>query len=245
MGNAIGTLAAGTKCLTPAGIINENCFICGTPITIAAIAGHTCHTGAPDYDTCIYNTVQIGAQCWMQENMNIGTMINGANGGSNGDGNMTDNHIMEKYCTNNDYTNCTIYGGLYQWDEAMQYITTESARGICPAGWHIPSDAEQNTLDQYLTDPPNTCDANRTDYDCLHAGAKLKKEGGTSHFNAVFPGIRTLNGSFYGEIYYTTFISSSLNGPLPYLRQLYVTPNVYRGTSQRGYGNSVRCIEDN
>ncbi|PIT94787.1 hypothetical protein COT98_02110 [Candidatus Falkowbacteria bacterium CG10_big_fil_rev_8_21_14_0_10_39_9] len=44
-------------------------------VTVTAIGGHTCNTGALDYDTCPYDTVQIGTQCWMQQNMNIGQYI--------------------------------------------------------------------------------------------------------------------------------------------------------------------------
>jgi uncharacterized protein (TIGR02145 family) len=35
---------------------------------------------------------------------------------------------------------CDIYGGLYQWDEMMQYVTAEKTKGICPTGWHLPGD---------------------------------------------------------------------------------------------------------
>ncbi len=51
-------------------------------------------------------------------------MIPGAN-------NMTNNGIIEKYCYDNNEANCDIYGGLYQWNEMMQYVTTEGVQGIC------------------------------------------------------------------------------------------------------------------
>lgn len=72
-----------------------------------------------------YNTVLIGTQCWMAENLNIGTMINGSS-------DQTDNATIEKYCYNNKTANCDTYGGLYQWTEMMQYVMTEGAQGICP-----------------------------------------------------------------------------------------------------------------
>ncbi len=91
------------------------------------------------YEGKTYNTVQIGTQCWLKENLDVGVMIKGAD-------NQTNNNIIEKYCYDNDPANCAAYGGLYQWNEAMQYVTTEKATGICPQGWHIPSKAEYDTL---------------------------------------------------------------------------------------------------
>jgi uncharacterized protein (TIGR02145 family) len=82
-----------------------------------------------------YPTVLIENRCWMAKNMNIGIMI--------GDTlKMTDNGVIEKYCYDGDTTNCKIFGGLYQWDEAMQYKSEEGTRGICPEGWHIPTNRE-------------------------------------------------------------------------------------------------------
>jgi uncharacterized protein (TIGR02145 family) len=46
--------------------------------------------------------------------------------------------------------NCDIYGGLYQWHEMMQYVSTESTQGICPNGWHLPSDQEWKTAERQL-----------------------------------------------------------------------------------------------
>ena len=78
-------------------------------------------------DDQIYNTVQIGSQCWMAENLNVGTMISGLDA-------MYNNGVIEKYCYNNDPLNCNIYGGLYQWNEMMHYSTQQGIQGICPAG---------------------------------------------------------------------------------------------------------------
>ena len=91
-----------------------------------------------------YVTVQIGNQCWMAENLNIGQRISGNQ-------NMNDNDTIEKYCYNNDSINCNNYGGLYQWKELMQYLLQEGAQGLCPAGWHIPTNAEWNNLIDYLS----------------------------------------------------------------------------------------------
>jgi len=95
------------------------------------------------YGDKIYNTVQIGTQCWLREDLNIGTRINNSVS-------QTNNGTVEKYCYGDLDANCNTYGGLYQWNEAMGYVTTEGAQGICPAGWHIPTKAETETLSASL-----------------------------------------------------------------------------------------------
>jgi hypothetical protein len=116
-----------------------------------AVAPFACGQ-AVTYAGEIYPTVQIGTQCWFQKNVNAGTMVLGAN-------DQTNNGILEKYCYNNDTANCTIYGGLYQWAEAVQYQNgasnttspspafTGNVQGICPTGWHVPSDGEWRSLE--------------------------------------------------------------------------------------------------
>ncbi len=92
------------------------------------------------YEGQVYNTIQIFSQCWLKENLNIGTMIPGSQ-------NQTNNGIMEKYCYDNNPDSCTKYGGLYQWNEMMQYTTQQGAQGLCPPGWHLPTDEEWKVLE--------------------------------------------------------------------------------------------------
>jgi len=98
-------------------------------------------------DNKYYSTVRIGDQCWMAENLNIGTKLYFDYYEFN---TSTDNSIIEKYCYNSLESNCDTYGGMYQWNEAMNYITTEGAQGICPDGWHIPSLDDWTTLTTYI-----------------------------------------------------------------------------------------------
>ena len=93
-----------------------------------------------DRDGQSYITVQIGTQCWMAENLNIGIMINGGIYSSN-------NGVIEKYCYDNNTSNCDTYGSLYQWDEMMEYTSIEGIQGICPNGWHVPTDEEWKQLE--------------------------------------------------------------------------------------------------
>ena len=100
-----------------------------------------------------YNTAKIGDQCWMAENLIIGTRINGVDDQIN-------NADIEKYCYDDIEDSCDVYGGLYQWDEIMQYTTSPGVQGICPTGWHIPTDDEwkilEGTVDsQYGVGDPN------------------------------------------------------------------------------------------
>jgi len=90
-----------------------------------------------------YPTVLIENRCWMAKNLNIGIKIIDTL-------QMTDNGVIEKYCYEADTTNCKIYGGLYLWDEAMQYKSEEGTRGICPEGWHIPTNREFVDLFLYV-----------------------------------------------------------------------------------------------
>jgi uncharacterized protein (TIGR02145 family) len=196
-----------------------------------------------------YQTVQIGDQCWMAENLNIGTRINGSS-------NQTNNGTIEKYCYNNFEAQCDIYGGLYQWNEMMGYSTTPGVQGICPEGWHLPTDAEWCALEQEV-DPTISCSS--TGWHGVDGGGKLK-ETGTTHWNspntgatnssgftALPGGYRATNGSFshasYGGYWWS---SSESDGSYAWGRSLYYdraqVSRYYYGKSR---GFSVRCLKDN
>ena len=203
----------------------------------------------------VYNTVQIGNQCWMAKNMNVGTMIYsdtavGCQQANDG--------IIEKYCFNNDTSQCDIYGGLYEWGEAMQYNSTEGAQGICPNGWHIPSDGEWCILAKSLD---NIANCGKYDFrSSLIAGGRMKEagimhwcnpnEGATneSGFTALPGGFRDGNNGNFGELgYWGDFWSSSqfsedyqafswsLQNSVAYLNH---------GYEWEAHGVSVRCIKD-
>ncbi len=204
-------------------------------------------------DSQSYTTIQIGTQCWMAENLNIGTMINSTSGGTNSDGEQTNNSIIEKYCYDNNTTNCDTYGGLYQWDEMMQYVSTEGTQGICPTGWHLPTDAEWCTLENYVDAGTVSCSA--TGWRGTDAGGNLK-ETGITHWSSpntgatnssgftVLPGGYTFpNGSFENLTNYAYFWSSSVSGPSAWSRGLdYNLAQVYRHDNNQAYGWGVRCV---
>ena len=69
------------------------------------------------------------------------------------------NNTIEKYCYDDNQNNCSLYGGLYAQSEAMSYSTTPKARGICPAGFHIPDDSEVNSLSAFANGNSNVLKA--------------------------------------------------------------------------------------
>ena len=189
-------------------------------------------------DGQIYSTVMIGDQIWMAENLNIGTRIDGVQDAS-------DNGIIEKYCYENNESNCDVNGGLYTWYEMMEYTPIEGSQGICPDGWHIPADSEWTILTDYLGSESI-------------AGGKMK-EVGTEHwdlpntgatnssgFTALPAGNRGWDGSFSYFRKDTQIQSSSMkddhNAWHRSLRTWF--EKVIQGYEAISFGFSVRCIKD-
>jgi len=101
--------------------------------------------GTFEYGGQVYHTVIIGTQCWMKENLNLGKWLDQSQSQI-----QTKNEIVEKYCYGNDFVNCDLWGGLYQWAELMHYENTAGAQGICPSGWHVPDSKDWKALIRYL-----------------------------------------------------------------------------------------------
>ncbi|MBE0640889.1 MAG: hypothetical protein IH599_02555, partial [Bacteroidales bacterium] len=155
-----------------------------------------------------YPTVQIGTQCWMARNLNIGTMVTSTYIAGVEHTEMSDNGLIEKYCYNNLQAYCDTFGGLYSWTEMMAYDSTEAGKGICPDGWHIPSDGEWTTLTDLLGGPDS-------------AGIYLKESGTTfwiapnsgtnsSGFSALGAGHRNGTGAFALLGMQANFLTSTL-----------------------------------
>jgi uncharacterized protein (TIGR02145 family) len=197
-----------------------------------------------DIDGNNYSTVQIGAgksivQTWMAENLNVGVRID-SNQQQINDG------IIQKFCYHDDVNQCSTYGGLYQWNEAMKYDTTPGIQGICPAGWHLPTAAEWTTLITYMG------------VDTI-AGGNMKETGTiywlSPNYNATnssgftglpggeFPGN---GGHYYGLTTNAYFWSSSQYNPIPYTAFGYSLGYNYGGIGQANLGKvgsfSIRCI---
>ncbi len=96
-------------------------------------------TRSVSYEGKTYHAVSIGSQCWLKENLDVGRMISRKS-------EPAIDTVVEKYCYDDYPANCAKYGGLYRFGEAMNG-TTRSAQGICPSGWHVPTNDEFRTLD--------------------------------------------------------------------------------------------------
>jgi uncharacterized protein (TIGR02145 family) len=120
-------------------------------------------TTVTDIDGNVYHTVTIGTQVWLKEDLKVTRYRNG-----DSIPNVTDNTQWTNLTGgawsyyNNDASNNATYGKIYNW------YTVKDGRNICPAGWHIPTDAEWTVLINYLGG-------------LSVAGGKMK-EAGTSHW---------------------------------------------------------------
>ena len=228
--------------------LNLICWFNGTTWeTGANHDGRSC--GSVIYFGKPYNSVIIGKQCWMTQNLDLGVAILGSQDQSN-------NGVIEKYCFNNNTANCDIYGGLYQWAEMVQYfngatnttswnpVPSGNVQGICPSGWHLPTDAEWTILSTYLGGEPV-------------AGGKMK-ETGTTHWAApntsatnesgftALPGGYRNNGSFLSLTLFGMFGSASQTGLASvWSRQINNdAADLYRTNGSKDWGFSVRCCKD-
>ena len=209
-------------------IITTIPFVCGTPFT-------------DNRDGKTYNTVQIGTQCWFAQNLNYGTRIDGVV-------EQTNNSVPEKYCYDNFEYNCNVYGGLYQWDEAMQYDSIEGVKGICPTGWHLPANSDWAVLTDLLGGL-EIAGGEMKEAGYAHWGSPNTDATNSSGFTALPGGMRLDDGSFDGLANYAFFWSSS-RGEGNWAWNHYLTyDGGYIGSGSSGYdytpyGLSVRCVKE-
>ena len=190
-----------------------------------------------------YPTVLIGDQCWMARNLNIGEMVPGTQ-------NQGDAGLIEKYCYGNDPENCETYGGLYQWNQVMDYSTEEGTQGICPPGWHVPSDDEYKTLELALG--MSEAHVNLTGFRGAGVGTAMMADG-DSGFEALFGGARNSSGGWqfiegsptyeFGYFYTSTEAVNTNNAFRRCLRSDSSGVGRYNSWNKR-FGLSLRCVMD-
>ena len=137
----------------------------GTPF----LTGQPCpgNETVSDYDGNVYNTVQIGNQCWMKENLRVTHFENGVEIPM-GPGESYE--MAFRFSPNNSTSNTLAYGYLYNWAAVMRKMTSSNnnrgnVQGICPSGWHIPSKTEWTNLTEYVRGlPVYWCNGNNDNY---------------------------------------------------------------------------------
>lgn len=197
-----------------------------------------------EYEGTTYNTVQIYSQCWLKENLNVGTMILGNEWTSN-------NNVIEKYCLGNTIENCQKYGGLYSWWEMMQYTTEEGTQGICPDGWHIPTDNEwkilEGSVDSQYGIGSITWDI--WGHRGFDGGTNLKSESDWGYgtdlfdFSGLPGGIKWGNSTWSsGNGFWWSSTENNNNGA--WYRILSTEKGIERRSEDNSLAISMRCIKD-
>lgn len=209
-------------------------------ITSGCDRSHTCVETLTDIDGNTYRVVEMNSRCWLAENLRTSRY-------SNGDPipNVTDDQEWITLQTgawayyDNDSSYVDPYGKHYNW-----YAVVDD-RGLCPAGWRVPTDAEWTSLRNHLGDNP---------------GGKLKvagydywnypNQGATNEtgFSLLPTGYRTRLGPFLlnGAYGYTWSSSEDEAHPDRAWRRgmMFSSEEFVRFTSLKILGFSVRCIEE-
>jgi len=214
-----------------------------------------------------YEWVKIGDQVWMAENLAYLPSVNSVEDGS-------ENNSSEKYYYVYGYDGTNVseakatenydtYGVLYNWNAVMDGASSSSSnpsdvQGVCPDGWHVPSDEEWKELEMQLgmsqSEADNTSGRGTNEGSKLAGNASLWNDGdlennsafGSSGFTALPGGLRGHNGNF-GSIGLSGYWWSSAehSSSSAWYRHLsYGYSNVYRFNNYKDNGFSVRCVRD-
>ena len=256
------------------------CYI--DDITLDLRDGSPCFGAATvtDHEGNVYNTVKIGDQCWTKENLRTTTspstgtyLIPPAGTGSTYTGKQA------RWYNNDSATYAPMnYGLLYNWNAAVDTFNTAYGetsvntsysnavwvtftgyrRGICPAGWHLPSDAEWTTLTDYVG----------ANYACggssnSNAKALASETGWNSYGGGCYPGDQSVTannasgfsavpaGYCYGSSFYAAGVDAFFWSATQYYSNgaynRYLANNhadVIRNGYDKDNGYSVRCLRD-
>ena len=218
-----------------------------------------------DIDGNTYGTIEIGDQTWMAENLKVTHYADGSPIPELSDEIIWDgmSSLVDAYCW---YDNMSVYGdtagALYTWAAAMNSALSSDTvpsgvQGVCPDGWHLPSDAEWKNLEMFLE--MSLIDADNHDWRGTDEGGQLKERGfsiwevpnegaeNSSGFTAVPGGFRNIKGEFYSFGEYATFWTAREEEGTDkawYRALSYDHDQVYRQYNYKNQGFSVRCVQD-
>ena len=187
-----------------------------------------------------YRTVTIGTQTWMAENLNYA------------DSTAMPNLKGNSWCYGNIADSCTKYGRLYTWTGAMNIASSyQSAlaaavispphQGVCPTGWHIPTDAEWTTLKNYVG-------GSSTAGTYLKATSEWYDDGNgtdTYGFSALPGGLYYGSAFRYVDYYGYWWTATEFSSTSAYIRYMgYDITGVDTSLNDKTYGRSLRCLKD-
>ena len=217
---------------------NEVSFSTGTPIP-----SFSCGTSTvSDVDGNNYNTVQIGTQCWTQSNLKVSKYRNGDNILTGLSNTAWENTTAGSYAI---YDNNPVYDGLY--GKLYNHYAVMDTRGLCPTGWHVPTDGEWTTLETFLGGSSVAGGALKSTATQPTPGGWFTPNTGatnSSGFSAGPGGLRFFDGVFCCDGSYGYWWSSSINGTSAWVLPLNYNVNINWHTSSRPHGFSVRCLRD-
>ena len=240
---------------------NNNTTCANKPISAQGCGGVTSVTASSGR---VHSTVNINGQCWLQTNLittptvyNTYTTASWTNTTPGDQGywgyyNTTTVNGTAGWQTTEPAAN---EGILYQWCGAMDATISERSRGICPSGWHLPSDCEWMYLEHgqgmSLSEQQiiNTMRSNTADNQGT-PGYKLRSQGtgqtNASGFSGLLAGYRSTVGEFPNRTTYAYWWSSSATGATTAIGRELVTgiPGVFRYSSNKANGFSARCLKD-
>jgi uncharacterized protein (TIGR02145 family) len=207
-----------------------------------------------DIDGNVYNTVKIGDQIWMKENLRVTHFNNGDKIETTSPDTLDISDLKDpefQWAYNGDENNAPVYGRLYTW-----YVVADN-RNVCPVGWHVPSDEEFCQLENAV-EPGSDPDCNLREHRGLNQGGYMKVADSTiwrspylacnnqSGFSVLPAGIRYYSGVFHclgsHGYFWTATENDSENGKS---RRFYYDANdVSRSAYFKRSSLSIRCVKD-
>ena len=196
-----------------------------------------CPNTVKDIDNNVYETIKIGNQCWMKENLKVTKNPQGK--------------VITRYCYDNDSNICNTDGGLYDWNTTMNGLTEEGVQGICPDGWHIPRASEWQALKKIL---PTKIISETVFTHCFSLNCAPEEEKQIksieivdySSFNLSFSGAR-FDNYYSNKIQSSFFWSSTERGRQAWSMRIDKTfyQNTYlKSVYNKINGFSIRCLKD-
>ena len=214
-----------------------------------------------DYDGNVYNTVQIGTQCWMRENLKTAHY---ANGSLIPLGNEYSSTVGYRYFPEGDSGYVNTYGCLYNWAAVMNGASSSTSvpsnvQGICPNGWHVPSASEWLILSDYVS-ALNECQCgHRSEFIAKALSSATGWYGNTQYCSPGYSpmynnasGFSALPASYYygggyGAVGTEAWFWSSTGyeNNVAYYRNIFADEAFFQEAAISNYvASSVRCLKD-